>query len=110
MGPGIAVFRGKEIRKTIHNNEWWFSIVDVCAVLTESADPGPYWGKLKQRVKEEGSEVVTIYHGLKLVAPRPLGAGNEQLVGSGVCGVRSVCGLIELWDPREEDLGMVEEP
>jgi hypothetical protein len=69
METGIAVFRGKEIRKTIHKNEWWFSIVDVCAVLTESADPGAYWRKLKQRLKEEGSEVVTLCHGLKLVAP-----------------------------------------
>jgi DNA-damage-inducible protein D len=43
--------------------------VDVCAVLTESADPGDYWRKLKQRLKEEGSEVVTLCHGLKLVAP-----------------------------------------
>jgi hypothetical protein len=65
----IAVFRGKEIRKTIHNNEWWFSIVDVCAVLTESADAGAYWRKLKQRLREEGSEVVTFCHGLKLLAP-----------------------------------------
>ena len=69
MESHIAVFRGKEIRKTIHNNEWWFSIVDVCAVLTESADAGAYWRKLKQRLKEEGSEVVTFCHGLKLVAP-----------------------------------------
>jgi len=65
----IAVFRGKEIRKTIHKNEWWFSIADVCAVLTGSADAGAYWRKLKQRLKEEGSEVVTICHGLKLTAP-----------------------------------------
>jgi len=65
----IAVFRGKGIRKTIHNNEWWFSIVDVCAVLTESADAGAYWRKLKQRLREEGSEVVTFCHGLKLTAP-----------------------------------------
>jgi len=69
METGIAVFRGNEIRKTIHNSEWWFSIADVCAVLTESADPGAYWRKLKQRLKEEGSEVVTICHGLKLIAP-----------------------------------------
>jgi len=69
METGIAVFRGKEIRKTIHNNEWWFSVVDVCAILTESADPGAYWRKLKQRLKKEGSEVVTVCHGLKLVAP-----------------------------------------
>jgi DNA-damage-inducible protein D len=43
--------------------------VDVCAILTESADPGAYWRKLKQRLKKEGSEVVTFCHGLKLVAP-----------------------------------------
>ena len=49
--------------------EWWFSVVDVCAILTESADPGAYWRKLKQRLKKEGSEVVTFCHGLKLVAP-----------------------------------------
>ena len=69
METGIAVFRGKEIRKTIHNDEWWFSVVDVCAILTESADPGAYWRKLKQRLKQEGSEAVTFCHGLKLVAP-----------------------------------------
>jgi len=69
METNIAVFKGKEIRKTIHNNEWWFSIVDVCAVLTESADAGAYWRKLKQRLREEGSEVVTLCHGLKLLAP-----------------------------------------
>jgi prophage antirepressor-like protein len=65
----IAVFRGKEIRKTIHKNEWWFSVVDVCEALTESPDAGAYWRKLKQRLKEGGSEVVTFYHGLKLEAP-----------------------------------------
>jgi len=69
METNIAVFKGKEIRKIIYNNEWWFSIVDVCAVLTESADAGAYWRKLKQRLKEEGSEVVTLCHGLKLLAP-----------------------------------------
>jgi len=69
METNIAVFKGKEIRKTIYNNEWWFSIVDVCGVLTESADAGAYWRKLKQRLREEGSEVVTLCHGLKLLAP-----------------------------------------
>ncbi|MDT3740109.1 MAG: Bro-N domain-containing protein [Candidatus Kapabacteria bacterium] len=64
----LAIFRGKEIRKTIHNNEWWFSVADVCRVLTESADAGAYWRKLKQRLNNEGSEVVTFCHGLKLLA------------------------------------------
>ncbi len=65
----IALFRGKEIRKTLHANEWWFSVVDVCAALTESTDAGAYWRKLKQRLGEEGSEIVTLCHGLKLPAP-----------------------------------------
>jgi hypothetical protein len=69
LETNIAVFKGKEIRKTIYNNEWWFSIVDVCAVLTGSTDAGAYWRKLKQRLKGEGSEVVTFCHGLKLTAP-----------------------------------------
>jgi hypothetical protein len=38
-------------------------------VLTKSTDPGAYWRKLKQRLKQEGSEAVTFCHGLKLVAP-----------------------------------------
>lgn len=68
MQTKIAVFKKKEIRRTIHNNEWWFSVIDVCSVLTGSSDPGAYWRKLKQRLKGEGSEVVTFCHGLKLEA------------------------------------------
>jgi prophage antirepressor-like protein len=64
----IALFKGKKIRKTIYKNEWWFSVVDICEVLTDSTDAGAYWRKLKQRLKEEKSEVVTFCHGLKLAA------------------------------------------
>lgn len=64
----IVLFKNKEIRKVIYNNEWWFSVVDVCEALTDSVDPGSYWRKLKQRLIEEGSEVVTFCHGLKLEA------------------------------------------
>ena len=49
--------------------EWFFAIVDVIAVLTESKDPSAYWRKLKQRLKAEGNETVTNCHGLKLKAP-----------------------------------------
>ena len=65
----VAVFRSKKIRKIIYDKEWWFSVVDVCGALTDSIDAGAYWRKLKQRLKEEGSEVVTFCHGLKLEAP-----------------------------------------
>lgn len=64
----VSLFEGKKIRKTLHNNEWWFSVIDVCSALTNSIDAGAYWRKLKQRLSEEGSEVVTFCHGLKLVA------------------------------------------
>lgn len=65
----IVVFQEKGIRRVWENDEWWFSVVDVCAVLTDSADAGAYWRKLKQRLGNEGSEVVTFCHGLKLEAP-----------------------------------------
>jgi DNA-damage-inducible protein D len=45
----LVVFRGKAIRRTWHNNEWWFSVVDVVAVLTDSPSPRQYWGVLKGR-------------------------------------------------------------
>ncbi len=38
----IAVFKGKKIRKTLFNNEWWFSVIDVVEVLTDSSQPGKY--------------------------------------------------------------------
>lgn len=65
----IAIFKNKEIRKIIYNNEWWFSVVDVVEVLTDSIAAGAYWRKLKQRLTKEGSEAVTFCHGLKILAP-----------------------------------------
>ena len=49
----IAIFKGKKIRKTIYNNEWWFSVVDVVAALTDSVNSRDYWYKMKIRVKDE---------------------------------------------------------
>jgi prophage antirepressor-like protein len=64
----IIVFESKKIRRIYHNDEWWFSAVDVVSALTDSKDAGAYWRKLKQRLSEEGSQVVTNCHGLKLAA------------------------------------------
>lgn len=64
----ISIFNDKQVRKIFYNNEWYFSIVDVCSVLVESTNPGAYWRKLKQRLIAEGSEVVTFCHGLKLMS------------------------------------------
>ena len=48
--------------------DWYFSVVDVVEVLTDSVDPTAYWRKLKQRLKQEGNETVTNCHGLKMLA------------------------------------------
>ncbi len=64
----LVVFQSKKIRRLWYNEEWYYSIVDICGALTDSPDSGAYWRKLKQRLKQEGSEVVTICHGLKLEA------------------------------------------
>ena len=62
----LAAFEGKNIRRIWHNEEWYFSVIDVVGVLTESADARNYWKVLKHRLNEEGSEVVTKCNQLKL--------------------------------------------
>jgi len=65
------VFEGRNIRKVWHNEEWWFSVIDVVAILTDQSDyltARKYWNKLSQRLREEGSEAVTNCHQLKLTA------------------------------------------
>ena len=66
----LKLFQDKKVR-TVWDDEqekWYFSIVDVVAVLTDSVDSRKYWNKLKQRLKEEGNETVTNCHQLKLQA------------------------------------------
>lgn len=66
----IQLFEEKKVRSIWDEAEekWFFSIVDVIAALTDSVDPQAYWRKLKQRMKEEGNETVTNFHGLKMQA------------------------------------------
>ena len=64
----VILFQEQAIRRSWHENEWWFSVVDVCGVLTGSVDPGAYWRKLKQRLVAESGQPVTFCHGLKLTA------------------------------------------
>ncbi len=66
----IQLFEEKKVRTVWDDQEekWYFSIVDVCAVLAESKDPQAYWRKLKQRLKDEGNETVTNCHALKMQA------------------------------------------
>ena len=70
MSLKIQLFENQRIRTAWdeEKEEWYFSIVDVVGVLTDSVDPTAYWRKLKQRLKAEGNETVTNCHGLKMMA------------------------------------------
>ena len=70
METKLKLFNEKKIRTSWNadEEEWYFSVVDVVAVLTDSIDPLAYWRKLKQRLKAEGNETVTNCHALKMPA------------------------------------------
>ena len=52
MDKGIAVVKGKAIRRTLHKNEWWFAITDVVSALTDSVDPSGYIKDMRRRDEE----------------------------------------------------------
>lgn len=66
----IAIFKGRQVRRVIYQNEWWFSVIDVVEVLTDSVNPRDYWFKMKVRVKDQdGIQLSTNCRQLKLQAP-----------------------------------------
>ena len=70
MDNKIQIFEDKRIRTAWNEEteEWYFSVVDVIAVLTDSPNPSTYWRVLKKRLKDEGNETVTSCNGLKMTA------------------------------------------
>ena len=66
----IILFNQQQIRRHWDEDKelWYFSIVDIVAILTESVNPQAYWRKFKERLKKEGNETVTNCHGLKMRA------------------------------------------
>ena len=101
----LKLFEGTTIR-TIWDSEkeeWFFSVADVCNALSgsQAKDPNAYWRKLKQRLKAEGSEVVTNCHGLKLEAAD----GKKYLTD--VLSTRDILRLIQsIPTPKAEPLKM----
>jgi DNA-damage-inducible protein D len=71
MENKIMPFEGKEIRKIWHNEEWYFSIVDIITVLTDSSQPSRYWSDLKKKSEKESNQSFDFCERLKL--PRPDG-------------------------------------
>ena len=56
----LVVFQGKPIRRTWHDNQWHFSVVDVISVLADSLTPKPYRGKVKDRAFKENAKVAAV--------------------------------------------------
>jgi hypothetical protein len=71
----IALFQRKEVRRVIHNNEWWFVVVDVVAALTDSANPTDYFNKVRQRDPELAKGYGQIVHPLLI----PTTGGAQKL-------------------------------
>ena len=68
MKNEIKIFEQNNIRSVYdeENEKWYFSVVDIIAVLTESENPTTYWRVLKTRLKKEGNQTVTNCSGLKM--------------------------------------------
>ena len=68
-GKKLVVFQDKKIRRIWHNDEWYFSVVDIIVALTDSSNPRNYWNMLKKREAEQGIELYTFCVQLKLISP-----------------------------------------
>ena len=64
----LIPFEGKEIRKEWHNEEWYFSVVDIIEFLTNSPTPKRYWTDLKRRSEKESGQTYAFCVPLKLIA------------------------------------------
>jgi prophage antirepressor-like protein len=71
MDNQLTPFEGTDIRKLWHDEQWYFSVVDVIGVLTDSKNPSVYWSALKKRSKKEANQSFDYCKRLKL--PRPDG-------------------------------------
>jgi DNA-damage-inducible protein D len=83
METKIAVFRKKEIRKTLHNNEWWFAVEDVVLALIDSRDPKQYIQRTKLRDPELKKGWVQIVHTLLI----PTDGGPQQMLCANTEGI-----------------------
>ena len=79
----IKLFQSNQIRAVWNDEagEWYFSVVDVVGALSESSNPNNYWKVLKNRLKKEGNETVTICNRLKLLTKLQRKAEEARKLG-----------------------------
>ena len=79
MDTKLVVFKNKQIRRTFHNDEWWFSIIDVVEALTGTERPRKYWSDLKKKLSEEGYVELSEKIGqLKMMSALNVQSGGEK--------------------------------
>jgi DNA-damage-inducible protein D len=81
METRVALFQQKEIRKTIHKNEWWFVVTDVVAALTDSVDPHGYLKEMRRRDPEIGKGWGQIATPLSVQARRIISSSRSRRRG-----------------------------
>ena len=81
----IALFQRKEIRRVIHNNEWWFVVTDVVAALTDSVDASDYLKKLRKR----DPSLSEVFKGGGQLIPPPLASTQRADARSSRAGITS---------------------
>lgn len=64
----LVVFKGKQIRRILHDGEWFFSVVDIVAALTDSDNPKVYWSAMKRREEEASGQLFTFCKQLKMLS------------------------------------------
>ena len=79
----IALFKGKQIRKTLYNGEWWFVVNDIIEVLADSRDPAQYFKRLKERDEELAK--LTDKGGVQFVPPLMLDIKTQGGVQKAYC-------------------------
>ena len=93
----LMVFQDKNIRRIWHNDEWYFSVIDVVQVLTDSNNPRNYWSMLKKREEEAGIELSTNCVQLKLEAP------DEKLRETDCANTKSLFRIIQSIPSRKAE-------
>ncbi|HSO61785.1 MAG TPA: Bro-N domain-containing protein [Desulfobacterales bacterium] len=83
MDSPLEVFKGRQIRRTIHNDEWWFVVEDAVLALTDSKDPKRYIQRMKQRDPELGKGWVQIVHTLSINTP----SGPQKMLCANTEGI-----------------------
>lgn len=95
----LVMFKGEEIRKVLHNDEWWFSVIDVVGAISESSNPRRYWSDLKRQLtdKEGFSELYDT------IVQLPMVSSDGKMYETDACNVETLLRIVQsMRSPKAE--------